>query len=67
MFRRTWNSYTLVLELDKKDQKVQVAILLTVIGEEVREVFSTFTDWTTEGDDSKIDPILTKFDEYYQP
>ena len=66
-FRRAWNSYALALELDKKDQKVQVAIFLTVIGEEVQEVFSTFTDWTTEGDDSKIDPILMKFEEYCQP
>ena len=53
-FRRAWNSYALALELDKKEEKVQVAILLTVIGEEAREVFSTFTGWDSEGDESKI-------------
>ena len=32
---------------------VQVDTLLTVIGEEAREVFATFT-WETEGDDAKL-------------
>ena len=38
----------------KKSEAVQVAMLLTVIGEEGQEVFLTSTDWTAEGDDSKI-------------
>ena len=46
---------------------MQVATLLTVIGEEAREVFGTFTDWTNEGDDNKIEPVLQKFAEYCQP
>lgn len=38
-----------------------------VIGEEAREMFSTFSDWALEGDDAKIEPVLTKFEEYCQP
>ena len=40
-------------ELDKKAEAVQVATLLTVIGEEAREVFATFT-WTNEEDQAKM-------------
>ena len=66
-FRRAWTNYSQTLELDKKDQKVQVATLLTVIGEDAHEVFSTFTNWESDGDEGKIDTILTKFDTYCQP
>ena len=51
-------------ELVEKDEKVQVATLLTVIGEEAREVYSTFTDWEREGDNKKIAPVLKKFAMY---
>ena len=42
-FRLAWENYALATAIDKKDEKVQVAILLTVIGEEARDVFLTFT------------------------
>ena len=66
-FKRAWTNYALAIELNKKSEKVQVATLLTVIGEEAREVFGTFTDWTNEGDNNKIEPVLQKFAEYCQP
>ncbi|XP_022809511.1 uncharacterized protein LOC111346488 [Stylophora pistillata] len=66
-FHLAWTSYSLATELNKKAQPVQVATLLTVIGEEARDVYSTFTDWTEEGDENKIAPVLTKFAEYCQP
>ena len=51
-FKRAWNNYSLPMELNyKKSEPMQVAMLLTVIGEEVRDVFLAFTDWTA-GDDS---------------
>ena len=53
-FKRAWDSYALALELDK-------------IGEEAREVFSTFTNWNAEGNEAKIGTVLTKFGEYCQP
>ena len=54
-------------ELDKKPEAVRVATLLTVIGEEARDVFSTFTDWAEEGDVTRIEPVLMKFQQYCQP
>ena len=66
-FKCAWTNYAMATELNKKSQAVQVATLLTVIGEEAREVFSTFTDWASDGDDAKIEPVLTKFAQYCQP
>ena len=66
-FSLAWNSYSLATELNKKSQAVQVATLLTVIGEEARDVYSTFTDWAEEGDQDKISPVLQKFATYCQP
>ena len=56
-FKRAWTSYTLATELDTKAEKVQLATLLTVIGEEAREVFTTFS-WNTAGDKAKIEQNL---------
>ena len=66
-FDLAWNSYALATELNKKSEAVQVATLLTVIGEEARDVYSIFTDWAAEGDEKKIAPVLQKFAEYCQP
>ena len=66
-FLLAWKNYALATELTKKSEGVQVATLLTVIGEEAREVYSTFNDWNEEGDEQKIVPVLTKFGEYCQP
>ena len=66
-FKRAWTNYALAIELNKKSEKVQVATLLTVVGEEAREVFGTFTNWVNEGDDNKIEPVLQKFADYCQP
>ena len=52
--------------LNTKEEDVQVATLLTVIGEDAREVYSTFT-WDAEGDCQKIDEVLQKFQAYTQP
>ena len=66
-FRLAWENYALATELNKKAQPVQVATLMTVIGEDAREVCSTFTDWAQEGDDQKIAPVLKKLGEYCEP
>ena len=66
-FKRAWDSYALATGLNGKDEGVQVATLLTVIGEEAREVNSTFTGWAVPGDDKKIDPVLEKFGQYCEP
>ena len=65
-FERAWINYALAIELNKKSEKVQVATLLTVVGEDAREVFATFT-WDDEGDSNKIETVLQKFANYCQP
>ena len=66
-FNHAWTSYSLATGLDGKDEKVQVTTLLTVIGEEAREVFAMFTWSTDDGNDSKICQVLSKFEEYCKP
>ena len=66
-FKRAWTSYSLAMGLVEKSEAVQVATLLTVIGEEAREVFATFKDWANEGDDAKIGPALARLEMYCQP
>ena len=66
-FKRTWNNYSLATSLSEKADSVQVATLLTVIGEEAREVFSTFSGWENEGDNAKVLPVLAQFERYCQP
>ena len=60
-FENAWNNYSLATELDKKAQAVQVATLLTVVGEDAREVYSTFTDWAVEGDAQLIKAVTKRF------
>ena len=66
-FKRAWDSYALATGLTEKAEAVQVATLLTVIGEQAREVYSTFTGWAREGDSAKIGPVLEKFRQYCEP
>ena len=65
-FLLAWKNYTLAMKLDKEEEPVQVATLLTVIGEEARDVYSTF-EWTDEADAVKIEPVLHKLGEYCEP
>ena len=65
-FRLAWSNYSLATELNKKTEAIQVATLLTVIGEEARDVYSTF-DWSDKGNKSKIEPVLQQFADYCQP
>lgn len=64
MFFLAWENYALATEFTKTAKDVQVATLLTVIGEEAREVYATFSDWETDGD-KKIQPLLKKFAQEY--
>ena len=51
---------------DKKDEKIQVAILLHVIGEEGLEIFNNFV-WAEESDKDKIANVLKMFKDYCMP
>ena len=65
-FLLAWNNYSLATKLNDENEAIQVATLLTVIGEQARDVFSTF-QFTREADKQKIQPVLTKFKEYCEP
>ena len=65
-FYFAWSNYALATELNERPEPLQVATLLTIIGEDARDVFSTF-DWSNPGDKKKIEPVLQRFAEYCQP
>lgn len=58
--------YSLATESNEKSEAIQVATLLTMIGEEERDVYSTF-DWSDERNKSKIEPVGQQFTDYCQP
>ena len=62
-----WLTTLWATELSKTSEVLQVTTLLTVIGEEAHKVFSTFSNWAKEGNNSKIAPVLAKFEQYCQP
>ena len=65
-FKLAWDNYALATELNKKSEGVQVATFLTIIGEESRDVYSTFS-WAEEADAKKLKSVLDKFAEYCEP
>ena len=65
-FALRWKHYSLSLELSKKDEDAQVGTLLTVIGPEAQEVYTTF-EWENEGDEEKIQLVLDQFKAYCEP
>ena len=38
-----------------------------MVGEDAREVYSTFSNWDAEGVQAKLDPVLAKFEQYCRP
>ena len=58
-----WSNYSVTTEMNTKDEAVQFSTLLTVVGEDAREVYSIFT-WEAEGDEAKI---VEKSQAYCQP
>ena len=66
-FEQAWKNYSIAMKLHQEPEAVQVATLLTVVGAEVRKVFATFTDWASDTDQNKIQPVLQKFAAYCQP
>ena len=65
-FKLAWDSYSLATEINKKSEAIQVATLLTIIGEDARDVFSTFT-WESAEEATKIKPVLEQFADYCEP
>ena len=53
-------------EKDKKDNDVQVAILLTLLGPDSMDIFRSF-EWATEIDKDGVEIVKEKFRIYYTP
>ena len=66
-FEQAWKNYSIAVKLHQEPEAAQVATLLSVVGAEVRKVFAMFTDWTSNTDQNKIQPVLQKFAAYCQP
>ena len=52
--------------LSEKDDKIQSATLLHVVGPEALEIYNTFS-WENEGDENKVVKIMEKFQAYCSP
>ena len=65
-FEQAWKNYSIAMKLHQ-EPSVQVATLLSVVGAEVQIVFAMFTDWASDTDQNKIQPVLQKFAVYCQP
>ena len=66
-FEQAWKNYSIAMKLHQEPEAIQVATLLSVVGAEVRKVFAMFTDWASDTNQNKIQPVLQKFAAYCQP
>ncbi len=64
-FKQRFELYLKAIEADKKSDAQKIALLLTVAGPEVIEVFNTLT--FTEEDKGKYDVVVQKLEEYCIP
>ena len=58
--------YLTATEAEAKDEKIKTSILLTCIGEKGCKLYQSF-EFTIDDDKLKLDPVLTKFEEYCNP
>lgn len=65
-FRQKYTNYEIATGVSEKESSTRVATLLTVIGNDAMDVYNTLL-WDAEGDDKKINKVLTKFEEFCEP
>ena len=64
-FRQQYEIYLTALAREKKDDTVEIAILLNFADEDAIEVFNTFQ--FPEGDEKQLDKVLERFECYCNP
>ena len=64
-WKQRWTLYAKASGVDAKDENIQCATFLHVMGEEGLEIFNTFQFTETEKD--KIGPLIDKFESYCIP
>ena len=65
-WKQRFELYSAASGLKDKDEGVQSATLLHVVGEEALEIYNTFS-WDEEGDAKKVSKIMEKFEAYCNP
>ena len=65
-WKMSWGPYKVSSGLDQKDENIQVATLLHVLGKEWMEFFSNFV-WDSEDDRDKIEAVEEKFKAHCAP
>ena len=65
-FVQKFNLYMLASGAAEKPEKTRLAMFLNFAGDEALKVYNTFT-YTTDGDESKLDIVQQKFNEYCTP
>ena len=63
-WKKSWEYYVCASELDENKPKVQVATLLTIMGEYCRRIFETFN---IDQEDINTQKVLDKFNERIEP
>ncbi|XP_061725642.1 uncharacterized protein LOC133531440 [Cydia pomonella] len=61
-WKKAFLIYYEACEIAKKPQKVQINILLHIIGDKCREVYDQFSE-----ESKTVDELLKKFDEFFEP
>ena len=62
-----WDNYRICTELDKKDEAIQVAHMLTYLGPKTTKLFGTLSSGLTDENRKKIAPVIERFDDYFFP
>ena len=64
-WKQRWSLYKLASGASTKDEAIQCAIFLHVVGSEGIDIYNTFT--FADGETDKITPLMEKFDAYCTP
>ena len=64
-WKQRWVLYAKASGVDSKDEETQCTVFLHTMGEEVLEVYDTFT--FTEEEANKIEPLVARFEAYCSP
>lgn len=64
-FKKQWSNYSIGYELDKKDEKVQVAIFLNILGTDAEEILNTLI--ITDAQKKTVDGLLKVLTEFAKP
>ena len=65
-FKQRFTLYLLAGGYNKRPENEKVALLLTVGGDEMIEIYNAF-EWASAADKEKYDPVIAKFEEHFIP